>query len=39
MSPKAIEYWPNTAAPIAGWRRMTHQGVILYVMDGPCHLP
>ncbi len=23
---------------LAGWRRVTHQGVILYVMDGPCRL-
>jgi hypothetical protein len=25
--------------PLAGWRRVTQQGVILYVMDGPCRLP
>jgi hypothetical protein len=24
--------------PLAGWRRVTQQGVILYVMDGPFHL-
>jgi hypothetical protein len=38
--------WPNTAARLAGWRRMIQQGVICYVMDGhaacpdgPHHLP
>jgi hypothetical protein len=25
--------------PVAVWRRVTQQGVILYVMDGPCRLP
>ncbi len=29
----------NTAARLAGWRRVTQQGVILYVMDGLCRLP
>jgi hypothetical protein len=39
IRPKALEGWPNTAAPLAGWRRVTQPGVILYLMDGPCHLP
>jgi hypothetical protein len=34
-----LEGWPNTAARLAGRRRVTQQGVILYVMDGPCRLP
>jgi hypothetical protein len=29
----------STAAHLAGWRRVTQHGVILYVMDGPCSLP
>jgi hypothetical protein len=32
---RRLEGWPNTAARLAGWRRVTQQGVILYVMDGP----
>jgi hypothetical protein len=29
------EGWPNKAARLAGLRRVTQQGVILYMMDGP----
>ncbi len=36
---RRLEGWPNTAARLTGWRRVTQQGVILYVMDGPCRLP
>ena len=36
---RRLEGWFNTAARLAGWRSMTHQGVILYVTDGPCRLP
>jgi hypothetical protein len=36
---RRLEGWPNTAARLAGWRRVTQQGVILYVMDGPTCLP
>jgi hypothetical protein len=36
---RRLEGWPNTAARLAGWRRVTQQGVIVYVMDGPCRLP
>ncbi len=36
---RRLEGWPNTAARLACWRRVTQQGVILYVMDGPCRLP
>ncbi len=31
--------WSNTAARLAGWRRVTQQSVILYAMDSPCRLP
>jgi hypothetical protein len=31
--------WLNTAARLAGWSRVTQQGVILNGMDGPCRLP
>ncbi len=34
-----LERWPNRAARLAGWRRVTQQGVILYVIYGPCLLP
>jgi hypothetical protein len=36
-----LEGWPNPAALLAGWRRVTQKGVILYVMDctWPHHLP
>jgi hypothetical protein len=34
-----LEGRPNTAARLAGGRRVTQQGMILYVMDGPCRLP
>ncbi len=27
-----LEGWPNTAARLAGWRRVAQQGLILYVM-------
>ncbi len=36
---RRLEGWPNTAARLAGWRRVTQQGVILYMKDGPCRLP
>jgi hypothetical protein len=36
---RRLEGWPNTAARLAGWRRLNQQRVILYVMGGPCHLP
>ncbi len=36
---RRLEDWPNTAARLAGWMRETQQGVILYIMDGPCRLP
>ncbi len=36
---RRLEGWSNTAARLAGSRRVTQQGVILYVMDGPCRLP
>jgi hypothetical protein len=36
---RRLEGWPNTAARLVGWRRVTQQGVILYAMDGPCPLP
>jgi hypothetical protein len=36
---RRLEGWSNTAARLAGWRRAISQGVILYVMDGPCRLP
>ena len=39
MRTKAIEDWPNTAACLVSWRRVTQQGVILYVIDCPCRLP
>jgi hypothetical protein len=29
------EGWPNKAVRLAGLRRVTQQGVILYMMDGP----
>ncbi len=35
---RRLEGWPNTAARLAGSRRVTQQGAILYVMDGPCRL-
>jgi hypothetical protein len=35
---RTLERWPNTAACLAGWR-VTQQGLILYVRDGPCRLP
>ncbi len=35
---RRLEGWPNTAARLAGWRSVTQQGVISYVMDGPCRL-
>ncbi len=34
---RSLDGCPNTAARLAGFRRVTQQGVILYVMDGPCH--
>ncbi len=34
-----LEGWTNTAARLAGWRRVTQQGVILYMIEGPCHQP
>ncbi len=34
-----LEGWPNTAARLPGWRRVTKQAVILYVLDSPCRLP
>jgi hypothetical protein len=34
MRPRRLEGWPNTAARLADWRRMTQQVVILNVMDG-----
>ncbi len=36
---RRLEGWPNTAVRLAGWRRMTKQGVILDVMDGQCMPP
>ncbi len=30
-----LEGWPNTAARLAGWRRVTPAGVISYVMYIP----
>ncbi len=36
---RSLEGWPNMADRLAGWRRVTQQGVILYVMDEPCRLP
>ncbi len=36
---RKLEGWAKTAAGLAGWRRVTQQGVILYVMDGQCRLP
>ncbi len=30
---------PRWLARLFGWRRVTQQGVILYVMDGPCRVP
>ena len=35
-----LEGWPNMPDCLAGWRRVTQQGVILilYMMDGPCCL-
>jgi hypothetical protein len=36
---RILEGWPNTAARLAGWRRVTREVCFLYVMDGPCHLP
>jgi hypothetical protein len=36
---RRLESWPNTAARLAGRRRVTQPGVILNVMDGPCRLP
>jgi hypothetical protein len=36
---RRLEGWPNMAARLTGWRRVTQQGVILYVMNGPCRLP
>ncbi len=39
MRLKARGLWSNTVALLAGWRRVTEQGVNLNVMDGPCHLP
>jgi hypothetical protein len=32
------EGWPNTAARLRGWMRVTQQGVILYGMDGSCRM-
>ncbi len=34
-----LESWLNTAAHLTGQRRVTQQGVILFVMDGPCCMP
>jgi hypothetical protein len=34
-----IQGLSNTAARLAGWRRVTRKGVILYVMDGTYPLP
>jgi hypothetical protein len=31
--------WPNTAARLAAWTRVSRQGVILSVKDGPGRLP
>ncbi len=36
---RRLEGWPNTAARLAGWRRVTQKGVILYLVDGPNRLP
>ncbi len=36
---RRLEGWPNTAARLAGKRRVTQQGVILYLMDVSHHLP
>ncbi len=36
---RRLEGWSNMAARLASWRRVAQQGVILYVMDGPCRLP
>jgi hypothetical protein len=36
---RSLEGWPNTAARLAGWRRVTQQDVTLYVSDGPYCLP
>ncbi len=36
---RRLEGWPNTAARLAGWRRVTQQAVRFCVMDSPCHLP
>ncbi len=33
-----LESWTNTAARLAGCRKMTQQGGILYVIDGQHHL-
>jgi hypothetical protein len=35
---RGLEGWSNTTVRLAGWRRATLQGEILYVMDGPCRL-
>jgi hypothetical protein len=32
---RRLEGWSNTAARLAGWRRVPQRGVSLYVMDGP----
>ncbi len=34
MRPKASMGWSNTAVCLAGWRRVTQEVVILYVIDG-----
>ncbi len=36
---RRLEGWPSTAARLAGWRRVTQQGGISYVRDGPYRLP
>ncbi len=36
---RRLESWTNAAARRAGWKRVTQQGVILYVMDSPSRLP
>ncbi len=39
MRPKAIEGWPNMAAPPGWLEESDPAGVILYVVDGPYPLP
>ncbi len=35
---RRLEDWSNMVAHLAGWRRVTQQGVILYMKEGPCRL-